>query len=323
MNSRVFIIFFSIYAFINAEKALSAECKAVQQCQAGSCRFVTICGDEPEPVNPQLQRRADELERERQRLAEERRRFEQEKAQAQNTDDVDPRRNSSTTPQDNRRRLALVIGNAAYKNSPLRNSVNDAYLISTTLASSGFTVTRYENLTYSKMREVVRLFGEKLNRGDVGLFYYSGHAVQYRGKNYLLPINEDFKHPDEIPSSALDVDFVLAKMESANNDLNIVVLDACRNNPLGTEARNLDRGLTTVSAAKGTFIAFATSPGNVALDGAGGNSPYTKNLAEAIRKGGLSLEQVFKQVRRAVIRETGNKKVPWENSSILGDFYFK
>ena len=310
------ITFFTDFAF-------SGECRAVQQCQSGICRYVTICGDEPEATDPQLQRKAEALERERQRLAEERRRFEQEKAQAQNADDVEQIRNSSTIPQDSRRRLALVIGNAAYKNSPLRNPVNDANLISTSLAASGFTITRYENLTYSKMREAVRIFGEKLGRGDVGLFYFSGHAVQYRGKNYLLPVNEDLRHSDEIPSSALDVDFVLAKMESANNDLNIVVLDACRNNPLGADSRNLDRGLTTVNAAKGTFIAFATSPGNVAIDGVGGNSPYTKNLAEAIRKGGLSLEQVFKQVRRAVIRETGNKQVPWENSSILGDFYFK
>jgi uncharacterized caspase-like protein len=219
--------------------------------------------------------------------------------------------------------LALVIGNAGYKNSPLRNPTNDADLISNALSSSGFIVSRYDNLTYTKMREVVRTFGEKLSRGDVGLFYFSGHAVQYRGKNYLLPINDDLKHPNEIPSTALDIDFVLAKMETAKNDLNIVILDACRNNPLGSEARNLDRGLTTISAAKGTFIAFATSPGNVALDGTGRNSPYTKNLAQAILKGGLTLEQVFKEVRRNVISETNSQQVPWENSSILGDFYFK
>lgn len=217
----------------------------------------------------------------------------------------------------------MVIGNAQYKNSPLRNPINDARDISDALTTSGFIVSRYENLTYSKMREAVRDFGEKLNRGDVGLFYFAGHAVQYRGKNYLLPTNEDLKHSDEIPSSSLDIDFVLAKMESAKNDLNIVILDACRNNPLGAESRSLDRGLTNVSAAKGTFIAFATSPGNVALDGDGKNSPYTKNLAQAIRKGGMTLEQVFKEVRRNVISETNSQQVPWENSSILGDFYFK
>jgi hypothetical protein len=315
---------FFLFVLIFASNAYTAECRAVEQCQSGNCRYVTICGNESVVSDPQIKRKAEELEQERQRLAEERRRFEEEKSRSSVQDTVENiRDNNSAITKDNRRRLALVIGNAAYKNSPLRNPVNDANLISSVLSSSGFAVSRYENLTYSKMREVVRDFGAKLNRGDVGLFYYSGHAVQYRGKNYLLPINDDLKHSDEIPSSSLDMDFVLAKMESANNDLNIVILDACRNNPLGAEARNIDRGLTNVSAAKGTFIAFATSPGNVAIDGSGTNSPYTKNLAQSIRKGGLSLEQVFKQVRRAVISETGNKQVPWENSSMLGDFYFK
>ena len=280
---------------------------------------------------PEERRRAEEdshrqeqqaaIERDRQKIEEERRRLAEEKRQLEQAKNNNLNKQPAFT--DSRRRLALVIGNAAYKNSPLRNPINDADLISNALSGSGFIVSRYDNLTYAKMREVVRAFGEKLNRGDVGLFYFSGHAVQYRGKNYLLPINEDLKHSDEIPSSALDVDFVLAKMETAKNDLNIVILDSCRNNPLGAESRNIDRGLTMINAAKGTFIAFATSPGNVALDGSGSNSPYTKNLAQAIRKGGLTLEQVFKETRRNVISETNSQQVPWENSSILGDFYFR
>jgi hypothetical protein len=264
-----------------------------------------------------------DVERERQQLAEERRRLEEDKRQQQAENNQDNNPNKRPAVADSRRRLALVIGNAAYKNSPLRNPTNDADLISNALSKSGFIVSRYDNLTYARMREVVRIFGEKLNRGDVGLFYFSGHGVQYRGKNYLLPINDDFKHADEIPSTAMDIDLVLAKMETAKNDLNIVILDACRSSPFGSEARNLDRGLTTISAAKGTFVAFATSPGNIALDGTGRNSPYTKNLAQAILKGGLTLEQVFKEVRRNVISETNSQQVPWENSSLLGDFYFK
>ena len=261
-----------------------------------------------------------DIDRERQQLAEERRRLEEEKRQQQ-AEKNNPNKQPAVT--DSRRRLALVIGNASYKNSPLRNPTNDADLISSALSSSSFIVSRYDNLTYQKMREVVRTFGEKLTREDVGLFYFSGHGVQYRGKNYLLPIDFDFKHADEIPSTSVDIDQVLAKMETAKNDLNIVILDACRNSPLGSEARNLDRGLTTISAAKGTFVAFATSPGNIALDGTGRNSPYTKNLAKAILKGGLTLEQIFKEVRRNVISETNSQQVPWENSSLLGDFYFK
>ncbi len=268
-------------------------------------------------------RTRDDIVREKQQLADERRKLEEERRQQQaNNSNISTDKKQSQV-NDTRRRLALVIGNAQYKNSPLRNPINDARDISDALTASGFAVSRYENLNYSKMREVVRDFGERLNRGDVGLFYFSGHAVQYRGKNYLLPINEDLKHSDEIPSSSLDVDFVLAKMESAKNDLNIVILDACRNNPIGAESRSLERGLTNISAAKGTFIAFATSPGNVALDGDGKNSPYTKNLTHVIRKGGMTIEQVFKEVRRNVISETNSQQVPWENSSILGDFYFR
>ena len=288
------------------------------------------------------ERRRSSVDRERQQLADERRRFEDEdrdrKRQAaqerQRLEEekrqlelartqVEGQRNRPTVASDNRRRVALVIGNARYTNSPLKNPINDAEVISKALSASGFKVSRHDNLNYKKMRDVVRSFGEGIDKGDVALFYFAGHAIQYQGKNYLLPVDEDLKHENEIPASALDIDFVLAKMENAKNDLNIVVLDACRNNPLGSASRSIDRGLTTVNAAKGSFIAFATSPNKVALDGSGTNSPYTKHLADAIRKGGLTLEQVFKEVRNNVIRETNNQQVPWENSSILGEFYFK
>ena len=170
-----FLVYFGLLIFSSGVSA--GECRAVEQCQSGGCRYVTVCGNEPEVFDPQIKRKVEELERERQRLAEERRRFEDEKSQsnAQNTLE-NIRDNNSVITKDNRRRFALVIGNAAYKNSPLRNPVNDANLISSVLSSSGFAVSRYENLTYNKMREVVRDFGAKLNRGDVGLFYYSGHA---------------------------------------------------------------------------------------------------------------------------------------------------
>lgn len=265
----------------------------------------------------------EDLDRKRQ-AAQERQRLEEEKSQLELARaQVETQRNRSTAAPDNRRRVALVIGNARYTNSPLKNPINDAEVISKALSASGFNVSRHDNLNYKKMRDVVRLFGEGIDKGDVALFYFAGHAIQYQGKNYLLPVDEDLKHENEIPASALDIDFVLAKMENAKNDLNIVVLDACRNNPLGSASRSIDRGLTTVNAAKGSFIAFATSPNKVALDGSGNNSPYTKHLAEAIRRGGLTLEQVFKEVRNNVIRETNNQQVPWENSSILGEFYFK
>ena len=125
-----------------------------------------------------------------------------------------------------------------------------------------------------------------------------------------------------MPSGALDADLVLATMENAKNNLNIMILDACRS-PFPGESRSLSRGLATLDAAKGTLIAYATAPGKEAMDGKGSNSPYTKNLVKALQQQGISIEQVFKQVRIAVVEETNGAQVPWENSSIMGEFYFR
>ena len=223
---------------------------------------------------------------------------------------------------DPRPRIALLIGNEKYSSAPLANPVNDVRGMSSALKKAGFQVLRYENIDYKQMRNAVRDFGEKLSNNHVGFFYYSGHGVQVNGKNYLIPVNSDIKYEDEVATSALDMDMVLAKLESAKNELNIVVLDACRDSPLGRRTRTATKGLSNMSAASGTFIAFSTSPGQVALDGKGNNSPYTKHLIKAIQKEGLLLELVFKEVRANVVRETDGKQVPWENSSVLGDFFF-
>ncbi len=224
---------------------------------------------------------------------------------------------------DNRRRLALVIGNSSYTSlSKLPNAINDAKAITQSLRSVGFQVSAYENVDLAGMQNAIRVFGEKLGKNDVGLVYYAGHGVQVRGKNYLIPVKENIKKSFEVPASAVDVDLVLSTLEHAKNDLNIVVLDACRSSFPG-ETRGTSRGLAMVDAAKGTFIAFATAPGKEALDGSGSNSPYTKHLARLIGKKGLPLEQVFKEVRKAVVAETNGEQVPWENSSLLGDFYFQ
>ena len=221
------------------------------------------------------------------------------------------------------KRLALIIGNASYNTiSPLENPINDVRLMSNALKSSGFDVIKYENLDLRQMQNAVRDFGSKLGKNDVGLFYFAGHGVQVKGKNYLIPVRENIKKSFEVPSSALDADLVLATMENAKNNLNIMILDACRS-PFPGEARSLNRGLATLDAAKGTLIAYATAPGKEALDGQGNNSPYTKHLVRALGQRGLSIEQVFKQVRIAVVEETKGNQVPWENSSIMGDFYFR
>ncbi len=222
----------------------------------------------------------------------------------------------------NKHRHALVLGNSNYSNLPkLPNTVNDARAITNSLQRAGFVVTTLENADLKVMQSAIRIFGEKLGKNDVGLFYYAGHAVQVKGKNYLIPVSENIKKSFEVPASAVDVDLVLATLENVKNDLNIVILDSCRSSFPG-EARGTTRGLATIEAAKGTFIAFATAPGKEAFDGSGSNSPYTKHLTRMIGQKGLPLEQVFKEVRKAVVAETNGDQVPWENSSLMGDFYF-
>lgn len=223
---------------------------------------------------------------------------------------------------ENRPRLALLIGNADYKSVPLKNPINDVRGMEIALKLAGFEVMRNENLNHQQMLASIRDFTSRLTKDHVSLVYYSGHGVQVNGVNYLIPTSSNLQHEDEISSLAISADLLINKLRTANSPLNIVVLDACRDSPLGRSVRTSSKGLVSMSAAKGTLIAFSTSPGEVALDGKGTNSPYTKHLIEAIQTEGLLLEQVFKMVRNNVLVETNGAQVPWENSSILGDFYF-
>jgi hypothetical protein len=272
-----------------------------------------------QPLNS-LDNERKRLEDERRQLAEDRRKLEEEKQKTLAQPSIAPSPVISTSKG---KRIALVIGNASYSSVPvLVNSTNDARAVAKALQESGFEVMKYENADHRQMLDVVRLFGEKLGKNDVGLFYFAGHGVQVKGKNYLIPVKENIKKSFEVPSGSLDADLVLATMENAKNSLNIMILDACRS-PFPGEGRSLNSGLASLDAAKGTLIAYATAPGKEAQDGQGGNSPYTKNLVKALQQKGLSIEQVFKQVRIAVVEETKGAQVPWENSSIMGDFYFK
>ena len=250
--------------------------------------------------------------------------LEQQLRLAQNQPPAKPSQSNQPPPVINQgRRVALVIGNASYSSVPqLINPTNDAREVTRALQATGFEVIRLENADLRQMQDAVRSFGNKLGKNDVGLFYFSGHGVQVKGKNYLIPVRENIKQSFEVPSSAIDADLILATMENAKNNLNIMILDACRS-PFPGEARSLSRGLATLDAAKGTLIAYATAPGKEALDGQGSNSPYTKHLVRALQQKGLPIEQVFKQVRIAVVEETKGNQVPWENSSIMGDFYFR
>ena len=220
------------------------------------------------------------------------------------------------------RRIALVIGNSAYKHEPLVNPGNDARLMAQALRDSGFTVTELRNLNQTTMRRAIREFGDELAKGGIGLFYYSGHGMQYRGKNYLVPVGNDIQREDEIADQSVDVTLLLEKMRTASNALNILILDACRNNPFGTVGP-ASAGLAPMDAPARTIIAFSTAPGQFAADGSGDNSVYTKNLVTYMREPGMKLEDVFKRVRTAVRQDSGGRQVPWENTSLESDFYFK
>jgi uncharacterized caspase-like protein len=221
------------------------------------------------------------------------------------------------------RRLALVIGNSAYIAAPLRNPVNDATDFAAALIDSGFEVTRLENANLREMRSALRDFGDRLKKqGGVGLFYFAGHGMQVKGRNYLVPVAAQIEREDEVEFESLDANLVLEKLDSAGNRFNIVVLDACRNNPFARSFRSSTQGLAQMDAPSGAVVAFATSPGSVASDGGGRNGLYSQHLIDSIRRPGLKIEEVFKQVRAAVRRDSSGKQTPWESTSLEGDFYF-
>ena len=221
------------------------------------------------------------------------------------------------------KRLALVIGNAKYSIRPLQNPENDANDVSTSLKGSGFDVLDLRNASLSEMRNGVRMFGDLLKSHDVGLVYYSGHGIEVKGRNYFIPVNADIKREDEVADQSLDVGLILEKMATANKSVNIMIVDACRDDPFGRSFRSSSSGLAAVEAPKGSLIAYATSPGKVAADGEGRNSPYTKHLVRAMQQPNRKIEEVFKEVRRAVQAETKELQTPWENTSLSGDFYFR
>lgn len=220
-------------------------------------------------------------------------------------------------------RLALVIGNAAYADAPLSNPVNDARAFAQSLKDSGFTVILRENTDQRALLQALREFGDRLRAGGTGLFYYAGHGMQIKGRNYLIPVGAAIEREDEVAYNAVDAQAVLDKMEAAGNPANIMILDACRNNPFTRNTRSGQAGLAQMDAPAGTLVAFSTSPGAVASDGAGVNGLYTQHLLTAMRQNGSKIEDVFKQVRSNVRRESQGKQVPWEVTSLEGDFYFR
>ncbi len=222
-------------------------------------------------------------------------------------------------------RVALVIGNSNYQHAQLlANPKNDAELMARTLDSADFSVTLLIDADYATLKRSLVEFGRLLRGADAeaGLFYYAGHGLQLNGENFLVPVNANITNQDEVELEAIKVNDFLSVMNSSRAGVNIIILDACRNNPFAASGRSISRGLAPVDAPKGTYIAYATAPGDVALDGDQANSPYTLALSQALSQPGVPIERVFKNARAMVLEATEDQQVPWETSSITGEFYF-
>ena len=225
-------------------------------------------------------------------------------------------------------RVALVIGNAAYKNAtPLSNSINDATVMANALKSLGFELVggkAQTNLDKVALDNVIRKFGETIRGKRVAFLYYSGHGVQVDGRNYLIPTSANVMSRTDVKYELVNVDNVLDDMNASGTKVNIIVLDACRNNPFGdTGLRGLGSGLAVMDAPSGTLIAYATGPGKTAADGVGKNSPYTESLSHIITEPGLDIEDVFREVGKDVQIKTAGEQIPWKMDSLTEKFYFK
>ena len=264
-----------------------------------------------------------ENERKTVQLEEERRKFEEEKRQAAlERQRMESQKGQLQLAPDNRRRLALVIGNDNYSSLPrLNNAVNDARAMSDALRQANFEVTSLSNLDKQRMEDSLRDFTKKLRPDDVGLFYFSGHGIQADNRNFLIPVVENVKNSRDATYQGVDVNLVMDNLKYAKNAVNIVVLDACRSSL--PERGGMSRGLTVTEAPQGSIVAYSTSPGKAASDGDGGNSPFTKNLIRVMQRKGMKIEDAFKEVRQSVIRDTNGEQVPQEVSQLIGDFYFR
>lgn len=236
--------------------------------------------------------------------------------------------------QSNLRRIAYLIGNSVYEDSTvLYNPVNDARDLGKNLSNLGFEVHQFENVNRADFERILNVYGRALSKDPehtVGLFFYAGHAMQIDGRNFLMPTDAiDFDDADEAEEVCITLDSIMATLHTANNKMNIVVLDACRTNPfrfdLGYRQQRDSAhipGLAAVEAPVGTLIAYSTAPGSVAQDGDGLNGLYTQELIKAIHIPDLTIEQVFKKVRTQVKEISDGEQIPWENSSLESEFYF-
>lgn len=236
-------------------------------------------------------------------------------------------------PADAAKRVALVIGNAAYVQAgALTNPVNDAADMAKALTEAGFDVILGLDLDRRSFDEKLRAFSRSLDGADTAVLFYAGHGLQVAGHNYLVPVDAGLSTERDLDFEAISLDFVLRQMEvGREGKTSIVFLDACRDNPLarnlarsmGTRSASIGSGLAEVQTGVGTFIAYSTQPGNVALDGAGRNSPFTAALAAHVSEPGKNLTSIMIEVRNDVLKATDGRQVPWDHSALTSDFFFR
>lgn len=229
---------------------------------------------------------------------------------------------SASFAQPKENRVALVVGNSAYKTAPLRNPTNDAQDMAVKLKGMGFTVIERSNLTVKQIGSTLREFRSKLTPGSVALVFYAGHGVQIKGENYLPAVDADISSEEDVPTQSLAMRQIMDVLGDAKTRLNLVFLDACRNNPYARSFRSASDGLNRVNAPSGTLISFATRPGSVAADGTERNGLYTGALLAQMNNPHQPIEQILKKVVSQVKAGSNSQQEPWMEGSIEGEFCF-
>ena len=212
--------------------------------------------------------------------------------------------------------------NILHNNRPLKNPLNDAKDISAALKNANFRVIELYDADRIKMEHAIDSFSSELGNYNVGLVYYSGHGIEFAGRNYFIPVNADIKSEAEIPRQGFDATQIVEKMGRSNVKTSIFIIDACRNAPIFTKFKGSDSGLAIMQGSTGTVLAYSAAPGHVALDGNGRNSPYTSALLKQLGIPNKKIEDIMKDTAKAVSDDTAGRQVPWYNSSLIGDFYF-
>jgi hypothetical protein len=220
-------------------------------------------------------------------------------------------------------RLALIIGNSAYRDAPLTNPANDAKAVSGLFAQAGFTVNSHLDATRSDMLAAIERFGVAAKHPDTRLvvFYYAGHGAQLDWRNYLLPVDAVVEKQEHMKQHCIDLSLLLGQLSAAKDKTFVIILDACRNNPFGTGYQPEQKGLSQFDAPVGSLLAYATSPGNVASDGEGANGLYTENLVRELGKRNTRIEDALKRVRLNVRLASQGAQIPWETTSLEGDVF--